>query len=284
MKVSNVGIVGAGLMGSGIAQVAAVAGYNVILYDANARVMDDALFYIGQRLAGSARKGFISQDDSEDVLKRIRACDDIHALAKSDLVIEAVPERMELKKQVFAELSAICPEGVVFASNTSGLSITEIASATNRPELVAGMHFFHPAAMMQLVELVPGNQTSEETMDIIRAVCQRMGKEIIEVKESPLFVVNRILVPMLNEAIFVLQEGLATAADIDKGMRLGANHPLGPLALADMVGLDTLLATAETLFAETGDTKYRPPQLLRQMVRAGKLGRKTCIGFYIYSD
>lgn len=284
MEVSNIGVVGAGLMGRGIAQVAAMGGYNVHLYDVQSSIVDEALFRIGQRLASDARKARITQEESEHILQRIHACSDMSAFATIDFVIEAVPEKMELKQRVFRQLSEICQARTIFASNTSGLSITAMASVTDRPESFVGMHFFHPVPMMSLVELIRGSETNDEAVTTAKAVCDRLGKTYIEVAEAPLFVVNRILVPMLNEAIFVYQEGLASAEDIDKGMRLGANHPIGPLALADMVGLDTLLDTADTLLAETGDTKYRPPQLLRQMVRAGKLGRKAGTGFYHYED
>ncbi|GEO26881.1 3-hydroxybutyryl-CoA dehydrogenase [Alicyclobacillus acidoterrestris] len=284
MEVTSIGVVGAGLTGRGIAQAAATKGYDVFLYDIDADAVDGALFQIGRRLASEARKARISQDESERVIRRIRACTDLDMLRDVHLIIEAVPEKMETKQAVFRALSLICSPRTIFATNTSGLSITELASATDRPESFIGMHFFHPVPVMKLVELIPGSETNQETLDAAKTVCERMGKQCIEVKEAPLFVVNRILVPMLNEAIFVLQEGLATAEDIDTGMRLGANHPIGPLALSDMVGLDTLLETASTLHRETGDTKYRPPQLLRQMVRAGKLGRKSGVGFYDYRD
>ncbi|WAH38483.1 3-hydroxyacyl-CoA dehydrogenase family protein [Alicyclobacillus dauci] len=284
MDVATIGVVGAGLTGRGIAQVAAQGGFDVYLFDVQPSVVDDALMRIGQRLASDTRKARISQDDSERVLRRIRACSRLSDFAEVDMVIEAVPEKLATKEQVFRELSRICPARTIFASNTSGLSITAMASVTDRPESFLGMHFFHPVPVMQLVELVRGSETSETAMDVAKSICDRMGKTTIEAAESPLFVVNRILVPMINEAIFVLQEGLATAEAIDTGMKLGANHPIGPLALADMVGLDTLLDTAQTLLAETGDTKYRPPLLLRQMVRAGRLGRKSGSGFYDYAD
>ncbi|MFB5190062.1 3-hydroxyacyl-CoA dehydrogenase family protein [Alicyclobacillus fastidiosus] len=284
MEVTSIGVVGAGLMGRGIAQVAAMKGYDVYLYDVDPAVVDNALFQIGQRLASEARKARISQDESELAIRRIRACTDLSDFVGVHLVIEAVPEKMEHKQAVFRRLSSICSPRTIFATNTSGLSITEMASVTDRPESFLGMHFFHPVPVMKLVEIIRGSETEEEAVDAAKTVCERLGKRVIEVGESPLFVVNRILVPMLNEAIFALQEGLATPEDIDTGMMLGANHPIGPLALADMVGLDTLLDTSLTLLSETGDTKYRPPQLLRQMVRAGKLGRKSGVGFYDYRD
>lgn len=284
MEVSTIGVVGAGLTGRGIAQVAAMGGYDVQLFDIDAGVTDSAMFQIGQRLASEARKGTISQDDSEDILNRIRAVPDMRAFSKLHLVIEAVPEKLEMKQSVFRRLSEICAPRCILASNTSGLPLTAMASVTSNPERFVGMHFFHPVPVMKLVEIARASQTNDESFEAVAAVCKNMGKTWIEVAEAPLFVVNRILVPMLNEAIFVFQEGLARVEDIDNGMKLGANHPIGPLALADMVGLDTLLDTAETLLRETGDTKYRPPILLRQMVRAGMLGRKSGSGFYRYDD
>lgn len=284
MDVSSIGVVGAGLMGRGIAQVAAMSGYRVELFDTDVTALDAALFHIGKRLASEARKGLISQDESEQMLDKIHVCTDLAFFLDVDLAIEAVPEQLDVKQNLFRHLSSLCAPRTIFASNTSGLPLTSMASVTNRPEKFVGMHFFHPAPVMKLVELAKSNETNDDTFDSITAVCRKMGKTWIEVAEAPLFVVNRILVPMLNEAIFVLQEGLAKAEDIDKGMQLGANHPVGPLTLADMVGLDTLLNTAETLVRETGDTKYRPPVLLKQMVRAGKLGRKAGVGFYRYDD
>jgi 3-hydroxybutyryl-CoA dehydrogenase len=271
-------------MGSGIAQTAAAAGFQVRLYDVNQEAVNRALSAIAGRLAKDVRKGRLTEEGSDALLQRIKPCDSVKAFEQVDFVIEAVTEKIELKKAIFRELDSVCRLRTVFATNTSGLSITEIASATTRPDLVVGMHFFNPVPVMKLVEIIRGADTSEDAIDVALAVSQRLGKEAIFVKEAPLFVVNRILVPMLNEAIFVLQEGLASPEDIDKGMVLGANHPIGPLALADMVGLDTLLFVAETLYHETGDSKYRPAPLLRQMVRAGRLGRKTGRGFYDYEN
>lgn len=284
MEVLSIGVVGAGLMGRGIAQAAVMSGYRVELFDTDDSALDAALFHIGKRLASQARKGVITQDGGELMLQKVHACADLSPFSDVDLAIEAVSEKLAVKQDVFRRLSDICAGRTIFASNTSGLPLTSMASVTNRPEKFIGMHFFHPAPVMKLVEISRAAETSDETFDAIALVCRKMGKTWIEVAEAPLFVVNRILVPMLNEAIFVLQEGLAKAEDIDAGMTLGANHPVGPLKLADMVGLDTLLHTAETLVQETGDTKYRPPVLLKQMVRAGKLGRKAGVGFYRYDD
>ncbi|MDQ0188647.1 3-hydroxybutyryl-CoA dehydrogenase [Alicyclobacillus cycloheptanicus] len=284
MEIHQIGVVGAGTMGAGIAQTAAAAGYQVLLFDISADAVERALTQITNRLAHEVRRDRMTQEASDALLRRLRPCRDIREFHNAQYVIEAATEKMEVKKSLFRELDQVCRPETVLATNTSGLSITEIASATERPDLVVGTHFFNPVPVMKLVEIIRGQETSEDAVDVAREVCLRMGKECIDVKEAPLFVVNRILVPMLNEAIFVLQEGLASPEDIDKGMRLGANHPIGPLALADMVGLDTLLFVAETLFEETGDPKYRPAPLLRQMVRAGKLGRKNGRGFYTYDE
>jgi 3-hydroxybutyryl-CoA dehydrogenase len=217
-------------------------------------------------------------------MDRIKGTTDMQKAAReADFVIEAVLEVMEVKKEVFAELDAICKPGAILASNTSGLSITEIASVTGRPDKVVGVHFFNPAPVMQLVELIRGYLTSDDTLAITKSLVEKLGKTPIEVKEAPGFAVNRILCPMINEAIFVYAEGVARAEDIDQAMVLGANHPMGPLALADLVGLDTLLAVLEGLHQELGEDKYRPAPLLRKMVRAGYFGRKSGKGFYNYS-
>lgn len=282
MDIHQIGVVGAGTMGEGIAQTAAAAGYQVLLYDVSADAVERALTQITNRLAREVRRDRTTQVDNDALLRRLRPCSDLSEFAGVQYVIEAATEKMAVKQVLFRDLDAVCRPETVLATNTSGLSITELASVTERPDLVIGTHYFNPVPVMKLVEIVRGQDTGEDAVDVARQVCERMGKDCIEVKEAPLFVVNRILVPMLNEAIFVLQEGLASPEDIDKGMRLGANHPIGPLALADMVGLDTLLFVAQTLFDETGDPKYRPAPLLRQMVRANKLGRKNGQGFYTY--
>ncbi|WDL99589.1 3-hydroxybutyryl-CoA dehydrogenase [Alicyclobacillus sp. ALC3] len=282
MEVYQVGVVGAGTMGAGIAQTAAAAGYQVLLYDVSEEAVERAFTSITARMAHDVRKDRISQADSDALLRRLKPSTSLAEFARVQYVIEAATEKMDVKKLLFRELDQVCRPETVLATNTSGLSITEIASATERPDLVIGTHFFNPVPVMKLVEIIRGQDTSEDAVEVAMSVCERMGKDCIDVKEAPLFVVNRILVPMLNEAIFVLQEGLASPEDIDKGMMLGANHPIGPLALADLVGLDTLLFVAQTLFSETGDPKYRPAPLLRQMVRANKLGRKSGRGFYSY--
>ena len=282
-EIKTIGIIGAGQMGSGIAQTAAVSGYSVLLYDAFPGVAEKAAGKIAASLDKQVAKGKMEQAARDAAVAAIQTVDSLEAAASSaDLVVEAAIEKVELKKEIFATLDKVAAPDTILASNTSSISLTEIASATKRPEQVIGMHFFNPAPVMKLLEVVKGYLTSQETIDTAVAVGTKMGKVPVLAQDKAGFIVNRILDPMLNEAIFLLEEGVGTAEDIDNGMKFGCNHPMGPLALTDLIGLDVLLAVMEVLYHEYGDSKYRPAPLLRKMVRAGKLGRKTGEGFFKY--
>lgn len=278
----KIGIIGFGTMGSGIAQVCVEAGYEVVAVETEKEFFQRGLKQIEKNWNRAIEKGRMSEEQRNKAQSLLMTTTEWENLATVDWVIEAVSENMELKKNIFKRIEESVSENAIIVSNTSGLSITEIASVMNNPGRVMGFHFFNPVPVMKLVELIRGYDTTEETYEKSQRLVESLGKESIDVKESPLFAVNRILVPMINEAIFVLQEGIATAEDIDKGMKLGANHPIGPLALADLIGLDTLLFVQDSLYEETQDSKYRAAPLLRKLVRAGHLGRKTGQGFYEY--
>ncbi|MDA3130899.1 3-hydroxybutyryl-CoA dehydrogenase [Aliibacillus thermotolerans] len=280
----TIAVVGAGTMGNGIAQVAAETGYEVILYDVNEEGLNKGIERIEKNLKKNVEKEKIDEQTAKDIRARIQPTLQMKDLKDVDIVIEAIIEKIEPKKELFGQLDQICKDETIFASNTSGISITEMAASVKRSSQFIGMHFFNPVPVMKLVEVIRGEQTSDETFQKAHALVEEFNKEAISVEDAPLFAVNRILVPMLNEAIFVLGEGIASAEDIDKGMKLGANHPIGPLALSDLIGLDTLLFVMETLYQETNDSKYRPAPLLKKYVRAGYLGRKTGKGFFTYES
>ena len=282
MVIRNVMVVGAGQMGAGIAQVAAQAGCRVWLRDITPQLVDKGLAGIRRFLEKSVEKGKLTAADKDAVLGRITGTMDAAPAAGCDIVIEAVVEDLGVKAKVFGELDKVCPPASLFASNTSSLPITQLAAATSRPDRFIGMHFMNPVPLMKLVEIIRGLATSDATYAAVRDLAVTMGKEPVTVQDAPGFVSNRILIPMINEAVFCLQEGLATPEDIDTVMRLGMNHPMGPLALADLIGLDTVLSIADVLYREFQDSKYRACPLLRKMVRAGYLGKKTGRGFYRY--
>jgi len=275
-------VLGAGTMGAGIVQNAAQSGFDVVLRDIKQEFVDNGLRGITKNLTKLVEKGKMEAADKDAILARIVGTVDMAAAADCDLVIEAAIEVMEIKKSIFKELDSLCKPECILASNTSALSITEIGAASGRPDRMIGMHFFNPVPAMKLVEIIRGAATSQATYDAIKDLALKMGKAPVEINEAPGFVVNRLLIPMLNEGMYALMEGVANAADIDTSMKFGAGHPMGPLALADMIGLDICLKIMETLYKEFGDPKYRPCPLLVKMVRAGKLGRKNGEGFFVY--
>lgn len=280
---AKVFVIGAGTMGAGIVQAFAQKGCEVIVRDIKDEFVSRGIAGITKGLEKQVARGKMSEEDKEAILSRISGTTDMNLAADCDLVVEAAVENMKIKKEIFAELDEICKPEAILASNTSSLSITEVAVATKRPDKVIGMHFFNPAPVMKLVEVIRGAATSQETFDYVKNLSVEIGKEPVEVAEAPGFVVNRILIPMINEASFILQEGIASVEDIDTAMKFGANHPMGPLALGDLIGLDVVVAIMDVLFNETGDSKYRCSNILRKYARAGWLGRKSGKGFYDYS-
>ena len=282
MQITTVGIIGAGTMGNGIAQACAVSGINVVMVDISDAAVAKGVATVAGSLDRLIKKEKITTADKDATLARIKTSTSYEDLKAAQLVIEAATENYELKLKILKQADALLPPEVIVASNTSSISITKLAAATSRPDRFIGMHFFNPVPMMALVEIIRGLQTSDATHDDVKALALALGKSPITVKNAPGFVVNRILVPMINEAFFVLAEGTATAEDIDEGMKLGCNQPIGPLALADMIGLDVCLAVMDVYLTEFGDSKYRPCPLLKEMVAAGRLGRKTKQGVYQY--
>ena len=276
-------VLGAGTMGAGIVQAFAQKGYEVIVRDIKPEFDESGIAGIDKGLSRQVAKGKMTEETKAEILGRISGTTDMNLAADCDLVVEAAVENMKIKKEIFAELDKICKPETILASNTSSLSITEVASATGRPDKVIGMHFFNPAPIMKLVEIIRGMATSQETYDAVKELSVAIGNEPVEVAEAPGFVVNRILIPMINEASVILQEGVASVEDIDTAMKYGANHPMGPLALGDLIGLDVCLAIMDVLYNETGDSKYRASSILRKYVRAGWLGRKSGRGFYNYN-
>lgn len=283
MDVNKVGVLGAGTMGAGIAQISAEAGLSVVLVDVDAAILEKAVKGIEKAWQKAIEKGKLDEAAKAKRKALISTSNMLSDLADCDVVIEAIVENIEVKKNVFRQLDEVCKPETILSSNTSALSITEIATATKRAKQVVGMHFFNPVPAMKLVEVIPGTEATDAAAETIIELCRKIGKEPVKAKEFPGFIVNRILVPYLNEAAFAYQDGVATAEEIDKAMKLGAGMPMGPLALCDMIGIDVLLMVCEYYWREFGDSKYRPSLALRQKVRAGHLGIKTGRGFYDYS-
>jgi 3-hydroxybutyryl-CoA dehydrogenase len=282
MVINKIMVIGAGQMGGGIAQVAAQAGLTVVLNDIDAAFINKRVAFIDKTLSRNVEKGRITEDEKQQALARLIPSTDLHDAADVDFVVEAASEKMEIKEQIFRKLDEIARPGVILATNTSSLPITEIAAVTGRPESVIGMHFMNPVPVMTLVEIIRGIATSDEVYQAVEELAKVMGKTPVEVNDYPGFISNRVLMPMINEAIYCVYEGVAEAEAVDQVMKLGMNHPMGPLTLADFIGLDTCLAIMEVLYEGFADSKYRPCPLLRKMVKAGWLGKKSGKGFYAY--
>lgn len=284
MSIQTIGVVGAGSMGSGIANLAAMNGFNVILRDIDDRYLEESLSRMDKFMSQSVERGKMTEEQKQETLSRIKTTTNLEEFSEADVVIEAVLEDMELKKDVFSQLDEITRDDVILATNTSSMSITEIASATKRPDRVAGMHFFNPAQLMKLVEVVRGLETSDETVEELKALSSNLKKEVVEVKkDSPGFIVNRVMIPQFIEAIKLLEEGVASAEDIDKAVKFGLNHPMGPFELQDFAGVDIGYHVMEYFKDEFNEDRFAPPLLLKQMMRAGKNGKKTGAGFYEYN-